>query len=66
MRYLHLYSPRLYRGVLFHIIHTVTKQENHKELAETNLSLHKGAIEGFFLRGLDREKAKGGEAVEVD
>lgn len=66
MRYLHLYSPRLYRGVLFHIIHTASKQENHKELAETNLSLHKGAIEGFFLRGLDREKAKQGEAVEVD
>lgn len=66
MRYLHLYSPRIYRGVFFHIIHAVTKQENHKELAETNLSLHKGAVEGFFLPGLDREKAKRGEVVEVD
>ena len=64
--YLTLYAPRAPRGLLLSLLSLLMRCEKTRNTANENLSLHRGAIEGFSRPGLDREMAKRGVVVEVE
>lgn len=63
--YLHLYAVRGVRAVVLTVSALLLRDENMRGLAQKNAVMHRGAVEGFYRPGLDREQAKHGRCVEV-
>jgi glycosyltransferase involved in cell wall biosynthesis len=58
--------PNLVKGSVRYVVARVTNSERRRLKALQTLDMHRGAIEGFFLPGLDRDMAKRGRVVAVD
>jgi succinoglycan biosynthesis protein ExoM len=64
-RYVKSYMHRLVKGIGKYAISTVTRDNKLRQAAIHSLAMHRGALEGLYLPGLDREMAKRGVVVPV-
>ena len=64
-RYAKRYAMRLFKGCLAAAAASITGSARLHTASRKNLAMHRGAVEGLFMCGVDRDMAKRGKLVEV-